>query len=144
MRIIDLVDDSKSILVQASSKNGPDIGKIILIHKEKEGNPSNAQEHDQLLVYYMFTSNEAIKSEFREGDMRVDHNFYPFGTGIARMIRFVAKQTGNYFDFFHFKDGTTALQKQTQLLHYSKQVKEEHRRMLLILNGLSDIGQNRL
>jgi len=142
MKILDLIDDSKSILVQAS---GPvqDIGNIILVHKEIEGTVSNAKEHDNLLVSYIFTHNKLRKSKFTEGTLKVDQSFHPFKTGTAMMIRFISI-VGHYFDLFTFKEGVTTLQKETQLLHYSTQVKEEHRRMLIILNGLNKIGKNRL
>ncbi len=68
-----------------------------------------------------------------------DKDFVLFQTGTALVLR-CKDQYEHYFDLFQFKDGVDTVKKKEQLIHYSNQVVEEHKRMKSILNGFNEIG----
>jgi hypothetical protein len=126
-RLSDLIRSSDTILVQAS---GPDteVGRIILIDS-------------QTLTTYAYTVEGVVPEYFsRFENLKKDKEFMYFITGISLILRCSDESQNIYFDLFQFNEGTSNKQKKEQLLHYSSQVIEEHKRASRMLAGFEAIG----
>ena len=126
-RLSDLIRSSDTILVQAS---GPDteVGRIILIDS-------------QTLTTYAYTVEGVVPEYFsRFENLKKDKEFMYFITGISLILRCSDESQNIYFDLFQFNEGTSNKQKKEQLLHYSSQVIEEHKRAKSMLAGFEAIG----
>ena len=126
-RLSDLIRSSDTILVQAS---GPytEVGRIILIDS-------------QTLTTYAYTVEGVVPEYFsRFENLKKDKEFMYFITGISLILRCSDESQNIYFDLFQFNEGTSNKQKKEQLLHYSSQVIEEHKRASRMLAGFEAIG----
>tara|TARA_B110001450_G_C17427033_1_gene402288 strand:- start:183 stop:581 length:399 start_codon:yes stop_codon:yes gene_type:complete len=126
-RLSDLIRSSDTILVQAS---GPDteVGRIIFIDS-------------QTLTTYAYTVEGVVPEYFsRFENLKKDKEFMYFITGISLILRCSDESQNIYFDLFQFNEGTSNKQKKEQLLHYSSQVIEEHKRASRMLAGFEAIG----
>jgi len=126
-RLSDLIRSSDTILVQAS---GPDteVGRIILIDS-------------QTVTTYAYTVEGVVPEYFsRFENLKKDKEFMYFITGISLILRCSDESQNIYFDLFQFNEGTSNKQKKEQLLHYSSQVIEEHKRASRMLAGFEAIG----